>query len=78
MPPPSQKGKGKGKALAGRGSGQSEDHSFDEVVSEHSKNLEELKERQKVCLTVPFVRTLAKHTVFSSPWRGTITFVGIA
>ena len=55
MPPPSQKGKGKGKAASGKGKGlaaraegQSEDHSFDEVVSEHSKNLEELRERQKV------------------------------
>lgn len=54
MPPPSGagKGKGKGKGKAGAGKGkalaQSEDHSFDEVVSEHSKNLEELRERQKV------------------------------
>lgn len=51
MPPPSAKGKakaqggkGKGKALAN----QKEDHSFDEVVTEHSKKLEELRERQKV------------------------------
>lgn len=55
MPPPRGKGKGKapsgkGKGLAASTEGQSEDHSFDEVVSEHSKNLEELRERQKVCL----------------------------
>lgn len=47
MPPPAGKGKGKGgKALAKQG-GAAEDHSFDEVVSEHSKQLEELRERQE-------------------------------
>lgn len=47
MPPP--KGKGKAKAGGGKSKPGPEDHSFDEVVSEHSKNLEELRERQKVC-----------------------------
>ncbi|CAM9097974.1 unnamed protein product [Scytosiphon promiscuus] len=53
MPPPAGKGKAKAKGAGKGGKGlsrpgdQSEDHSFDEVVSEHSKNLEELRERQK-------------------------------
>ena len=57
MPPPS-KGKAKtnaegskGGGLAAAGGEQSEDHSFAEVVSQHSKNLEELRERQKVGLS---------------------------
>lgn len=64
MPPPPGKGKAKakgagkgGKGLA-RPGGQSEDHSFDEVVSEHSKNLEELRERQKVNINSPLSRLL--------------------
>ena len=49
MPPPSSKGKAKAQGGKGKGlANQKEDHSFDEVVTEHSKKLEELRERQKV------------------------------
>lgn len=56
MPPPKAKGKGKALAVGEKSGGtaetggdQVEDQSFAEVVSEHSKKLEELRARQQVC-----------------------------